>query len=278
MARTNAISIVNGENADQLAESYGNLIESVQKGAISEKIKNTMYSGDPSTGSVEINRFVNAAVADYGDARSDGKGSALNNAGKVTVNIDTDKEIIEEIEGKDIALFGLPGIIARRVQNHAKRMIANLDSAFFAAAETAATEVTVEGTAIEDIAEEMIQSIETVSNDYVDGVDRDQIVLTLTPAAYGKLRNYVDKVTVPTANSGEEEIAMFHGVRVYSNVRQTAGIVAMVEGAVAQPVLVNEYTDEKINLSNAHAVELFYSYGTKAIMPDLIKKLAAVSE
>ena len=278
MARTSASSILNGANADVLAESYGSLIESIQKGAISEKIKNTMYSGDPTTGSVEVDRFRNAVAGDYGDARTAAKGSALNNDGKVTINIDTDKEIVEEIEGKDIALFGLPSIVARRVANHSKRMIANLDTAFFTTAVSSGTAVTLEDDVIEieDVCEAMIQSIETTSNNFVDGVDRDQIVLTLSPAAYGKLRNYIDKVSVPTADSGTEELNMFHGVRVYSNTRQSVAIIAMIEGAVAQPVLVNEYADEKINLSNAHAIELFYSYGTKAVMPDLIKTLATL--
>lgn len=278
MARTSASSILNGANADVLAESYGSLIESIQKGAISEKIKNTMYSGDPTTGSVEVDRFRNAVAGDYGDARTAAKGSALNNDGKVTINIDTDKEIVEEIEGKDIALFGLPSIVARRVANHSKRMIANLDTAFFTTAVSSGTAVTLEDDVIEieDVCEAMIQSVETTSNNFVDGVDRDQIVLTLSPAAYGKLRNYIDKVSVPTADSGTEELNMFHGVRVYSNTRQSVAIIAMIEGAVAQPVLVNEYADEKINLSNAHAIELFYSYGTKAVMPDLIKTLATL--
>ena len=278
MARTSASSILNGANADVLAESYGSLIESIQKGAISEKIKNTMYSGDPTTGSVEVDRFRNAVAGDYGDARTAAKGSALNNDGKVTINIDTDKEIVEEIEGKDIALFGLPSIVARRGANHSKRMIANLDTAFFTTAVSSGTAVTLEDDVIEieDVCEAMIQSIETTSNNFVDGVDRDQIVLTLSPAAYGKLRNYIDKVSVPTADSGTEELNMFHGVRVYSNTRQSVAIIAMIEGAVAQPVLVNEYADEKINLSNAHAIELFYSYGTKAVMPDLIKTLATL--
>lgn len=278
MARTSASSILNSANADVLAESYGSLIESIQKGAISEKIKNTMYSGDPTTGSVEVDRFRNAVAGDYGDARTAAKGSALNNDGKVTINIDTDKEIVEEIEGKDIALFGLPSIVARRVANHSKRMIANLDTAFFTTAVSSGTAVTLEDDVIEieDVCEAMIQSIETTSNNFVDGVDRDQIVLTLSPAAYGKLRNYIDKVSVPTADSGTEELNMFHGVRVYSNTRQSVAIIAMIEGAVAQPVLVNEYADEKINLSNAHAIELFYSYGTKAVMPDLIKTLATL--
>ena len=278
MARTDALSITtNGTTADKLAESYGKVIDSIQKGAISEKIKNTDYSGDPTTGSVEVNRFNNAAANAYGTARTAGEGSKLVNGGKVTINLNQDKEIIEEIEAKDVALFGVGDIIARRSNNHGLRMIADLDRAYFTALEGAATAVTLPTgvTAIEDVVEAMIQSISTVTNDYVDGVDREMIVLTLNPTAYGKLRNHIDKVLVVN-DAGEEEVAMFHGVRVFENTRQTSAIIATIFGSAAQPVLVNEYADEKVNLSNAHAVELFYSYGTGVVTPDLVKKLATL--
>ena len=77
-------------------------------------------------------------------------------------------------------------------------------------------------------------------------------------------------------DAGKEEIAMFHGVRVFENARQTKAIIATIFGSAAQPVLVNEYADEKVNLSNAHAVELFYSFGTGVVTPDLVKTLAAL--
>ena len=281
MARTDALSIYTnaaGTTADKLAESYGKVIDSIQKGALSEQLKNKDYSGDPTTGSVEINRFKNSAAANYGTARTAGAGNKVKNTGKVTINLNVDKEIVEEIEEKDVRTFGVADIVARRAGNHGKRAIADLDTAYFTALEGAATAVTIpEGvTAIEDIAEIMIQAVETVKNDWVDGVDRDMIALTLSPAAYGKLRNYIDKVSVPTADSGAEEIEMFHGVRVYSNIRQTSAIIAQIFGAAGQPAMFNEYQDEKIPLSNAHAVEMFYSYGTGVVTPDLVKKLASL--
>lgn len=280
MARTDALSIYTnaaGSTADKLAESYGKVIESIQKGALSEQLKNKDYSGDPTTGSVEINRFKNAASANYGTARTAGNGTSLKNTGKVTINLNVDKEIVEEIEEKDVRTFGVADIIARRRGNHGKRAIADLDSAYFTALEGAATAVTLPTgvTAIEDVAETMIQAIETVSNDWVDGVDRDMIALTLSPAAYGKLRNHIDKVMVEN-DYGKEEIEIFHGVRVYSNTRQTAAIIAQIFGAAGQPAMFNEYQDEKVPLSNAHAVELFYSYGTGVVTPDLVKKLVAL--
>lgn len=280
MARTDALSIYSnaaGSTADKLAESYGKVIDSIQKGALSEQLKNKDYSGDPTTGSVEINRFKNAASANYGTARTAGAGTTLKNTGKVTINLNVDKEIVEEIEEKDVRTFGVADIIARRYVNHSKRAIADLDSSFFAALESAATAVTLPTgvTAIEDVAETMIQAIETVTNDWVDGVDRDMIALTLSPAAYGKLRNHIDKVMVEN-DYGKEEIEIFHGVRIYSNTRQTSAIIAQIFGAAGQPAMFNEYQDEKIPLSNAHAVELFYSYGVGVVTPDLVKKLVAL--
>jgi hypothetical protein len=280
MARTDALGIVTdaeGETKDKLAESYGKVIESIQKGALSEQLKNKDYSGDPTTGSVEVSRFKNAASATYGTARTASKGNQLVNSGKVTINLNTDKEIVEEIEEKDVRTFGVGDIIARRVNNHSMRAIADLDGAYFTALESAATAVTLAADVIdiEDVVEAMIQSIETVKNDWVDGVDRDIIALTLTPAAFGKLRNHIDKVMVEN-DYGKQEIDMFHGVRVYSNTRQTSAIIAQIFGAAGQPATFNEYQDEKIPLSNAHAVELFYSYGTGVVTPDLVKKLATL--
>ncbi|MDO4979157.1 MAG: hypothetical protein Q4E47_03335 [Candidatus Saccharibacteria bacterium] len=276
MARTSAINITNGDGKDSLAESYGKVIESVQKGALSEQLKNKDYSGDPTTGSVEVSRFKNATSKAYGTARSAGNGDALDNSGKVTINLDQHKEIIEEIEGFDARTQGVENIIAKRKDNHAKAMIVALDKAFFTAAEAAATAVTTTETEIEAVAEAMIQAVETTTNAYVEGVDRADIEMTLSPAAYGKLRNYIDKVPGASVGSDAEEIAVFHGVRVYSNVRQTAAILVMASGAVAQPVSVREYADEKINLSDAHAVELFYDFGTKVVAADLVKKLATL--
>ena len=265
MARTDALSILNNSAADKLAEAYGKTIDAIQKGAISVQIKNQDYSGDPSVGSVEVNRFVNATVNTLGTARSAAAGTKLNNKGKVTINIDTDKEIVEEVAVKDIKLHGAEAIIEKRTRNHAARMIADLDTAFFTEAETAGSSVVLTKTAIQEKVEELIQSVETIQNDYVDGVDRGLLVLTLN------LLNYID--SVPNSLTGLTE-SYFHGVRVFSNVRQTKSMICMLNGAVAQPVTSDVYGAERIALSNDEAIELFYSYGTKAVTPDLIKHVA----
>ena len=269
MARQDALNIyVNGETKDKLAETYGEVIEAVQKGAVSEQIKNKNYSGDATTGTVEINRFKNSVIDDLGTARTGGKGKALDNGGKVTVSVDTDKEIVEELAQKDVKLHGLVGMAEKRKANHIKRMIAYLDSEFFACAEKEGTKVELTASDVAGKVEELILSVETTTNDYVDGVDRDMIVVTVTPAVYSAIRNYID--TVPNSISGLDE-DMFHKVRIFSNHRQTKPAIAMIDGAVAQLVTTDEYDAEKIPLSNDIALELFFSKGTKAVMPDLIK-------
>lgn len=276
MARTDARSIYDSSDDTtkaKLAELSGKLIEGIFATAISSGIKNTDYSGDPTTGSVEVNRFKNAVSKDYGSARTAGKGEALRNTGKVTVNVNQRKEIIEEVNGTDLALFGLAGLAEKRANNHLKQMVAVLDRAFFTEAEAKATGVVLTGiTAIEEVAEKMIQTIISVKNDWVDGVDKEDVVMTLNPKAYGKLRNYLDKVTVPTVNSGTREINVFHGVETIENLRQTADVLIQIKGAVALPVLVKQYDAEKIPLSNDYGLELFYDYGVTVVAKDLIFK------
>lgn len=273
MARQDANSIYVSETVkDKLAETYGEVIEAVQKGAVSEQIKNKNYSGDPTTGSVEIDRFKNATVNDLGTARTNAKGDKLKNTGKVTVNVDTDKEIVEEIAKKDIKLYGLDGMAEKRKANHIKRMIAYLDTQFFAKAEAEGTALTnINETTIEEILEALIQNVETTQNDWVDGVDRDMLVLSVKPKVFGKIRNYIDKVD---GTNGTTDY--FHDVRLFSNHRQTKDAICMIDGAVAQLVTTDEYDAEKIPLSNDIALELFFSKGTKAVMPDLIKYIANV--
>ncbi len=278
MARTDALSIkTNTTTQDKLAEVQGFVIEAVQKGAVSEKMKNTDYSGDPASGSVEIDRFKNAQVDDYGTARTAGAGNKLLNSGKVTININEDKEIVEEIAKKDVKLFGIPSIMDKRKANQALRMIADLDTRFFAQMVADGTEITglTDADSLVDNLEKVIQSVETTQNDWVDGVDREMIELSVKPSIYGRLMNYID--TVPNPISGLDE-DVFHKVKIYSNHRQTKDIICAIHGAVGQPVTIDEYEPEKIPFSNNYDCSLFYSRGTKAVMPDLIRyaNIAAV--
>lgn len=287
MARINSLSILlSTSGKDQLAEKYGPVIENLQKATISGALKNTELSGDPTTGTVEAKRFVNAASAAYGTARAAQKGTGVK-ASPVTVALNVDKEIIEEIEEKDVRLYGVDNVINRRVSNHGKSMERELERAFFKEAATAGTTITLTKTAINEKVEELIQSIEATKNDFVDGVDRDMISIVLDTAAYGELRSFLDTGTHnANVDTNAKEFGLFHGVRVYSSVylptltapaadskttTTTVHMIGMVNGSVALPVMPTVAAPEKIQLSNAIGFGIFYSYGAKAVMPDLIK-------
>ena len=277
MARTNAISLLAGASTPAtLAEIYGRVIENVQKSTLSTAMKSQLYTGNPAAGSVEFKRFVNSASKAYGTARTAGKGDKVT-APPTTVNLSVHKEIVEEVAKFDLDTFGVEGIMRRRADNHVLSMAAELDRAFFTEANTSGTAFTPASgvTDIHKIVESMIQTLETTKNDYVDGVDRGLMELVLTPAKYGELRIFLDTQSNPNVDTAAEEFGMFHGVRVYSCTRlpDKCSALLMVRGAVAQPVVSNQYSNpEKIPLSNDFAVSMFYDYGTKALTPDLILK------
>lgn len=276
MPRITALNILlDTTGKEYLSELYGKTIEGVQKSLISGPMKNMDLSGDPVSGTVEAKRFVNATSKAYGTARTAGKGDAVK-AKPVTVAIDTDKEIVEELEDKDVRLYGVDGVLDRRSANHILRMAAELDNAFFAAAAGSANALNMSGYAsVSEELEAIIQECETTQNDFVDGVPRSMMHLILSPKYYGKVRNDLDKQTNnANVDTSAEEFYAWHGVRTYSCVHLPAGCdyLLMVDGSVAQPVMADQYTAEKIPLSNAYGVELFYHYGTKVVTPDLIFK------
>ena len=259
MPRINALNILlESDGKEYLAELYGKTIEGVQKALISGSMKNMDLSGDPVSGTVEAKRFVNATPKNYGTAPRHGIRG------------------VEELEQKDVRLYGVDGVLDRRSANHILRMAAELDNAFFAAAAGKATVLNLSAyKTISDELEAIIQECETTQNDFVDGVPRSMMHLVLSPKYYGMIRNDLDKQTNnANVNTAAEGFLVWHGVRAYSCVHLPAGCnyLLMVEGAVAQPIMADQYTAEKIPLSNAYGVELFYHYGTTVVMPDLIFK------
>ena len=276
MARIASLNILlENSGKDYLAELYGRVIENVQKNLVSAGMKNMDLSGDPVSGTVEAKRFVNATSKAYGSARTAGAGDAVK-ARPVTVPINVDKEIVEELEEKDVRLYGVDGVLDRRAANHVLRMAAELDNAFFSAAATAAGAINLSGyTSVADELEAIIQECETTQNAFVDGVPRSMMHLVLSPKYYGKIRNDLDRQTNnANVDTAVEEFNVWHGVRAYSSVHLPNGCdyLLLVEGAVAQPVMADQYVAEKIPLSNAYGIELFYHYGTTVVTPDLIFK------
>lgn len=269
MARISSLNVLLTDSGkDFLAEQYGKVIANIQKNPISSQLKNTDLSGSPTSGTVEAKRFVNATSQAYGTARSGGKANAVK-AKPIVISIDQDEEILEEVEQKDVSLYGVDNFVERRAAECERKMTNKLEHAFFDTAATAGTRVTPVGTTPEAIAEELIQSVETVSNDFVDGVERNMIALVCSPAFYGQLRTYLDATT---HNTEGEAINTYHGVRIFSSTYLPNDVkaIAMAYGSVAQPVLPTIAPAEKIQLSNAYSFGMFYNYGTKAVTEDLI--------
>ena len=256
-----------------LKEAYDGVIANVQKNTVSSRIKNTDLSGDPDSGTVEAKRFANASSQDYGTARTAGKGNAVK--GKtVTIAIDQNKEFIEEIEEKDIRLLGVDGLIAKRSANHANRMAAELDQKFFEVGKTEGTQFKPAAavTDIQAIVEAAILQMEKLKNNYIDGLDRSMLSITFDPDTYSAMRMYLDTVVNTNVDTTTEEFNMYHGVKCFSSNRLPVGVKfeIMMDESIAQPVKAVPYTAERIPLSEAVAVEMFYYYGTKAVTPDTI--------
>ena len=276
MARIDSLSIdLRTTGKDKLAEEYGKVIDNLQHITLASRLKNTDLSGDPTSGTVEAKRFANKVGKSYGTARSAGKADYVK-ASPVVIAINDNTEYLEEVEEKDLRTYGVNGLIERRTRNHQDALAVELDTKFFAEAVSEGTSFSPTGTpSIEDEIEEAIQSIETIKNDFVNGVPRNMIEVVMSPLYYGKLRNKINSIS----NSNDlgqvrnYEQGTFNNTDVYSSVFLPNGInyVVMVKGAVAQPVMTSIYNPTKIDLSDATAFGLFAYKGTKAVTPDLIK-------
>ena len=274
-SRQDALNIVLASNTSTAAELQiiqNKLIENIQLGAVSTKLKNKDLSGNPQAGSVEVKRFSNIDSSDYGAARSNTYGDKIKET-KVVIYLDKDKEIIEEIEKKDIVAYGIPSLVERRALSHARSVIRELDRAFFVEAKNGAGKVEPKSKHVKAAVEELLIDLEVTQNAWVDGVDREDIALVLSVEQHSLLRLEIDELPTGHILTNIGAIGLFHGAPVFVSNRLPSGVgaMAMVFGAVAQPVLFQDYAVEKIGLSNAYAVELFFTYGTKNVTPDLVR-------
>lgn len=256
-----------------LAEISKGIIENYQGTAISAQLKNVELSGNPDAGTVKARRFQNATSQAYGTARAAGKGQSIK--GKdVTVDIDQDREFVEELEEKDVNLLGVAQTVTQRAANHRVQLVSELDTAFFLEGQTSGTAYTAPSgvTAPQDILEDAILTLETLKTPYVDGIPRQLMNLVLSPAYYSQVRKYLDTVTNTGITTQTEDFVNYHGVRVFKSLNLPTGVnfELMVKGAIAQPVMMNQYQAERVPLSDAVAVEMFYYYGTKAVTPELV--------
>lgn len=273
MARVESLSVLTQSGAKEfLAELYGAVIDNIENKLISSAIKNKNLSGTPGAGSVEAKRFVNRTSNPYGTARAANKGQVVK-ALPVTVPINIDRELITEVEQKDVSLYGVDNFLERQISMDEKSMARELERAFFAEAVAKGTVLTPAATEINLIVDQAIQQLTTAENDFVDGVPRDLIHITMSEAWYDKMRNFLD-IKTNNANVGTDakEFFMYHGVKIEPSTYLPAGtgLVAQVEESIAQPVLTSMSEPAKIQQSDAYSFGMFYYYGTTAVMPDLI--------
>lgn len=273
MARVASLNmLLETTGTDYLAELYGRVLENLSAQSVSMAIKNILFTGDPEAGSVEFKRLANATARNYGTARTAGKGDGVV-ARPVPVMINQDKEIVEEIENKDVRLYGVDGLLDIRSANHVSVMVATLDKAFFAEAVTSGTEFTPTESATVDQVEETIQALESTQNDFTDGILRDRIVVVCNPTVYGAIRKYLQSSTRQNVQTGlEDEFYDFNGCRTYKSVHLPSGVafIVLTDTSIGQPVISDGYQAERVPQTNAMSVDLFFSFGTGAVEPDHI--------
>ena len=266
MARTNAIAIykADGETKQVLSEAYGGVLENFSTRALSSLVKNTQWSGDPKSGSVEFDRILNTAVEDYNVDATDKNFKIA----KVTVNVDTPKMIRERATQWDLDEYGIDGIVGKKADMYLNSMIIFGDRAFFAQAESEGVEKTLTGATSRDKLDELIAGLTDVATDYADGVDPSQIAVFLKTSVWNELQSLFD--SYPNPAEGGRTLYDYNGVNVYRNFRQTKDAIAMVKGAGAMPIAPIGTDVDKIAGSVEYYIGLYFKYGVKMIMPELV--------
>lgn len=277
MAQTEALSIYQSADAKAyLRNVIVGIFENIGKATLSGKFKSKNADLSQAAGSYEFKRFANAVSQTYGTARTAGKGQKIV-APSVTVNMDTNKEIVEELnlfDGQSFTQETFESFVNRRKNAIELAVQRELDRAFFAkiAEEGTAGGVTIDTSAnIVAQLEDLFVKLETTSNDYVDGVDRELMALILSPKLYGKIKTELNDVYNFAGTVEEGTFKGINGVAAFSSNRLPTGVdyELIVMDSVAQPVLIKGTEVEKIQLSNEYAVETFFRYGTKVIASEL---------
>lgn len=274
MARQPALNIADYTDQtvmDNLAEVLDGVIENIQVSAVSEALKNRNGSGDPQGGTVEYKRFVNAELKAKGTARTAGAGDKVI-AKPVIVNLNDDKEIVEELQMKDVKLYGIDGMAERRKANFARRIEAYLDRAFFTEVVNGGTQFTRGSlTELKAILDAMIVSAKETQSDFIDGIDAEDLAIVLNGTARKELKNDLD--ALPNGTEPQNgAIGAYDSVVVYESNRlpENVDMIVTLKGAVAQPYFIDDYQAEKVPFDDAIALESFIYSGRKTLVPEAI--------
>lgn len=274
MAKALSIYGVDGSTKENLRNKIVGVFENLAKATVSGKLKSKSY--EEKAGSFEYKRFANATSQDYGTARGAGEGTKIKAPG-VIVNLDQDKEIVEEVNAFDGASFteeDLKAFLNRRQVAIEQTIARDLDRAFFAVAKTGGTKGADVSKAkyIREQIGSIIVGLETTSNEFVDGVEREQMALVCSPALYQAIKNELNDCYNFAGTTADEVFKGLDGVAAFSSNRLPSGVdyVLLTMDAIAQPVMLSDTDIEKIPLSNEYAVEAFYRYGAKVLASELV--------
>jgi hypothetical protein len=277
MPRTEALSIYVSESVKaELKNKIAGVFENLAKDTISGRLKSKNGALNEKAGSFEFKRFANATRQEYGTARTAGKGNKVK-AAPIVVNLDRNSEIVEEVNTFDAASFtdeDLNAFLARRKTAIQQSVARDLDRDFFAAAKTGGTagaSINVANPIVAQL-ETIIAGLEVTNNEYVDGVDREQMALVLNPTLYGKVKTELNDCYNFSGTVADEVFKGINGVATFSSNRLPDGVdyVLMVMDSIAQPVMITDTDVEKIPLSNEYAVEVFYRNKTKVLAQELV--------
>lgn len=280
----NSVKLIDGVTADDLALQYGKIQGFIAGSFSFRDLVNTNYlSGEAiKGGTIEVGRIAGATSQAYGTARTAGEGNDLKN-NSVDVKIDTDREISEEMNAKDIKLWnklGAVGVLEGRRNQYGLSIGIELEEAYYVELQNTAVSaglVNVSGeSTIQAKLSLLIQTLEAVENDNVSKVDRNMMVLTLAPEHYDDLEEYL--VSLENPISGRTDAKAFRGVEVRRATRQGFDAIVQVRGAIAQPVVMDEFYIAKPQFSNDNYTYMSYYFGTKAVMSDLVFACALDSD
>ena len=296
MAMTDALSIYleNGTTKAYLKNVLAGIFENYQKEALSARFKSKNANLNRAAGSYEFKRFANSTVRDYGTARTAGKGDKII-APPITVNLDKNKEIVEEVNFFDadgsFTDEGFKAMVERRKTNFELSVTDFLDLDFFSVAKAGGTAATALGVTDLDSTKSFKRQIETLIGKfektgkngteikYVRGIDRRYMALILDSSLYGLVKDELNDCRNFSQMISDEKFTGINGVACFSSVNLPDGVdyELMTMDSIAQPVLPSGFEFEKIPLSIEYAMEMFFRYGSKVLAPELVLhgKLAA---
>lgn len=277
MALTQALSIYSSEEAKAyLRNVIVGIFENLGAKTVSARLKSKNANLTQAAGSYEFKRFANATSQEYGTARTAAKGQKII-APSITVNLDTNREIVEEInlfDGQSFTQETFEALVNRRKAAIQLAIERELDRAFFAKIKEQGTAAGINIALTDSIVaqlEDVIVKLVTTTNDYVDGVDRENMALIVSPKLYSKLKTELNDVYNFSGTVEEGTFKGINGVAVFEALRLPEGVdyILLTMDSVAQPTLITGVDVEKIPLSNDYAISVFYRYGTKTLATEL---------